>query len=145
MPTQRLLSNSEIADFLLRHPIEAARVAETKTAIATGIYDWANFVLNQLPGRPLLIPPWGTQVADSSYGNVIVFFGQGDGQLRIVGWTEYQPDINKAPYVPPPHTCNDGSSPTFGICPEDFNFLYVIGFGLAAYVGYQLFFAKKHA
>lgn len=72
---QRLLTSWEEADFLLRHPIEAARVAETKTFMWTVGYDqiltppeWYQFDINIG-----LIPPAGDEVIDSTYGRVLIF------------------------------------------------------------------------
>jgi hypothetical protein len=135
MAAQRLLTASEIAGFMVRHPIESVRITETHQAILAGVYDW----LEELPG---MIPPWGTQIDDSSFGAVTVYFGT-DGTPYFNAFTGPNADINKPAYVPPPFKCKNGSDPVFGVCAEDFNFLYVIGAGLLAFVGYQMFFAKK--
>lgn len=72
---QRLLTLSEEADFLSRHTIEAARVAETKAFLVVGSYDqilsppaWYQYDINIG-----LIPPVGDEVDDSAYGRVIIF------------------------------------------------------------------------
>jgi hypothetical protein len=93
-----------------------------------------------------MIPPWGTQVADSTYGNVTIYFGA-DGTLYVSGFTDTIGDINKPAYVAPPFKCKDGSDPApiIGTCPEDFNVLYLAAAAAAVFVGYQVFFAKKHS
>jgi len=141
MSTQRLLTNTEMAGFFLRHPLEAEYVAKTRLALAAGLYEWTQTYPDWFFG---MIPPWGTQVADSTYGNVTIFFGA-DGTLYVSGFTPDNADINKPAYVPPPFTCKNGSDAILGVCPEDFNFIYWIGGAVAVYIGYQLFFAKKQA
>ena len=94
----RAMTNSEIAGFMLRHPIEADYIAATKIAISTGVYNW----VDSWPG---VIPPWGTQVNDSTYGVVTIFFGQGDGVLHMTADSPVLADINKPAYVPPPQIC----------------------------------------
>jgi hypothetical protein len=129
MSTQRLLSTSESAGFFLRHPIVAEQVAKTRLALAAGVYDWTQ----TLPQWFFeMIPPWGTQVDDSSYGQVTVYFGT-DGTLYLSGWTPDNADINKPAYVPPPVKCKDGSDPILGICPSDFDLTPIlIGLGIVA-------------
>ena len=141
MPTQRLLTTSEMAGFFIRHPLEAEYVAKTRLALAAGVYDWTQSVPSWYFG---MIPPWGTQVDDSTYGNVTIYFGA-DGTLYVSGWTAENADINKPAYTSPPVKCQNGSDPIFGICAEDFNFVYWILGGAAVYIGYQMFFAKKRA
>jgi hypothetical protein len=139
--TQRLLTAWEMTSFLARHPIEAAEIAETKTAILTGLYDWTQ-------GLPGMIPPWGQQVTDSYYDLVTVYFGT-DGTLYLSGWSEPIGDVNKPAYVPPVVKCKNGQDPILGVCPEDLTAplgtLALFGVGLAVFVGYQMFFAKKRA
>lgn len=139
MSTQRLLTTGEMAGFFIRHPLEAEYVAKTRLALAAGLYDWTQTFPDWFFG---MIPPWGTQVADSTYGNVLIYFGA-DGTLYVSGWTDPLTDINKPAYVPPPVKCKDGSDPIFGVCKEDFNVLYWIAGGVAVYIGYQMFFANK--
>jgi hypothetical protein len=129
MAIQRLLTATESASFYLRHPIIAEQIAKTKLAIETGVYDWTQ----TLPQWFFeMIPPWGTQVADSSYGNVTVYFGT-DGTLYLSGWTAENADINKPAYTPPPVKCKDGSDPILGICPSDFSLTPIlIALGLVA-------------
>jgi len=140
---QRLLTNLETAGFLLRHPLEADYIAKTKIAIATGVYDWSQVLPSWFLG---LIPPWGTQVDDSSYGTVTIFFGT-DGTLYLSGFTAPLADINKPAYVPPPVKCSDGSDPVLGVCLSDLNkgldVVTWFGLGLVVFVGYQMFFAKN--
>lgn len=141
MPTQRLLTTMETAGFLVRHPLEAEYIGKTKLAIAAGAYDWAQTLPSWFFG---LIPPWGTQVEDSTFGTVTVYFGT-DGTLYLSGFSPDLADINKPAYVPPVVKCNDGTDPVLGICLDDLNFgmnlVYLAGAALAVYVGYQVFFA----
>lgn len=139
MATQRLLTGTEQASFFARHPLVFEYVAKTKIAIAAGLYDWTQTFPDWFFG---MIPPWGMQVPDSYYGNVVVFFGS-DGELYVSGFTDTIGDINKPAYVPPPVKCKDGSDPVLGICGEDFNFLYWIAGAAVVFVGYQAFFANK--
>lgn len=66
------LSYFQVGAFLARHPAVGAQVAETKTAILAGLYDWGYNPATQwrIPG---VIPPWGLQVEDSEFGRVTVF------------------------------------------------------------------------
>lgn len=143
MPTQRLLTATEQAGFFARHPLEFEYVAKTKIALAAGVYDWTQTLPDWFFG---MIPPWGTQVADSTYGNVTIFFGA-DGTLYVSGFTDTIGDINKPAYTPPPVLCKDGSSPVLGVCPEDLDFtknlVYLAGAGIAVFIGYQAFFANR--
>ena len=129
MAVQRLLTTSESAGFFLRHPIVAEQIAKTRLALAAGVYDWTQ----ALPQWFFeMIPPWGTQVDDSTYGNVTVYFGT-DGTLYLSGWTPDNADINKPAYIPPPVKCKDGTDPIFGICRSDFDITPIlIGLGLLA-------------
>ena len=142
---QRLLTNSETAGFLVRHPITAEQIAKTKIAIETGVYDWTQTLPSWFFA---MIPPWGTQVEDSVYGTVTVFFGT-DGTLYLSGWSDTLADVNKPAYVPPPHLCKNGAEAILGICPEDLakplDAVTWIGIGVAAYFGYQMFFANKRS
>lgn len=130
--TPTALTDWDIAALLTRHPLEADYIAKTKLAIASGTYDWAQTLPDWFFG---LIPPWGTQFEDSTWGTVTVFFDT-KGVLRVTGYSPVAGDINKPGYVPPPHKCKDGSDPSIvGTCPEDFNILYwVLGLGLVAVV-----------
>jgi hypothetical protein len=129
MSTQRLLTATESAGFMLRHPITAEQIAKTKLAIETGVYDWTQTLPSWFFA---MIPPWGMQVADSTYGNVTVYFGT-DGTLYLSGWTADNADINKPAYIPPPVKCKDGTDPIFGICPSDFSLTPIlIALGLVA-------------
>jgi hypothetical protein len=139
MATQRLLTASEMAGFFLRHPLEADYVAKTKLALVAGVYDWSQTLPSWFLG---LIPPWGTQVQDDTYGNVTIFFGA-DGTLYVSGFSQDIADINKPAYVAPPVKCKDGSDPVLGMCAEDFSIFYLTGAAVLVYVGYQMFFAKK--
>ncbi len=141
MPTQRLLTNTETAGFLLRHPLVAEYIGKTKLAIVSGVYDWTQSLPDWFFG---MIPPWGMQVEDSTYGNVVVYFGP-DGTLYLSAYTDVIAGIDDPRYIPPPHKCKDGSDAVLGFCPEDFDLsgLYLVGFAVAAFVGYQMFFAKK--
>lgn len=140
---QRLLTNSETAGFLVRHPLEAEYIAKTKIAIETGVYPWTQKLPDWFFG---LIPPWGQQVQDSVYGLVTIFFGT-DGTLYLSGFTAPLSDINKPAYVPPPVLCSDGSAPVLGVCLSDLNkgldVVTWFGLGLVVFVGYQMFFARK--
>lgn len=137
---QRLLTNSEMADFMLRHPLEAENILQTKALIATGAYDWSQWI----PGT---IPPWGAQIQDDKYGLVTVFLSQVDSEVYLSGNSMPAGDINKPAYVPPPVLCNDGSSPVLGICAGDvkhaLDSAVLIAVGLGVFVGYQMLFAKK--
>jgi hypothetical protein len=141
MPTQRLLTATEQAGFFARHPLEFEYVAKTKIALAAGVYDWTQTLPDWFFG---MIPPWGTQVADSTYGNVTIFFGA-DGTLYVSGFTDTLGDINKPAYVPPIVKCSDGSDPVFGICMPDLKFgenlVFLAGAAAAVYIGYQVLFA----
>jgi hypothetical protein len=71
----RLLTFGEQAQFLSRHPIVAARVAETKAFLLAGRYDqildppaWYEIDVNIG-----LIPPVGIEVDDSVFQRVIVY------------------------------------------------------------------------
>lgn len=143
---QRLLTNSEVGGLLLRHPILAENVLQTKAAIATGVYDFDYNPATEwrIPG---IIPPWGTTVEDSQFGHVVVFIGR-DGTFY------YNANVSgqvAAAVDNPDYTSPFG--PVFGPGgilpnPEDIladtkNILYLVGFGLLAFVGYQTFFAKK--
>jgi hypothetical protein len=140
---QRLLTTGEMAGFLVRHPLVAEYIAKTKLAIETGVYDWTQKLPDWFFG---MIPPWGMQVQDTSYGLVTVFFGT-DGTLYLSGFTAPIGDINKPRYEPPPVLCSDGSEPVLGVCLSDLSkgldVVTWFGIGLAVFVGYQMFFAKK--
>ena len=140
---QRLLTTSEMAGFFARHPLDAEYVAKTKLAIAAGAYDWLETLPSWFAG---LIPPWGMQETDSTYGTVTIYFGT-DGTLYMSGWSQPAGDINKAPYVPPPFICKNGQPAVLGICAEDLvkplDAVTWIGIGVAAYFGYQMFFASR--
>jgi hypothetical protein len=135
MSEPRQLTALETSYFLLAHPLIAEQIAKTKVAIETGVYDFTQTLPSWFFA---MIPPWGTQVQDSDYGLVTVYFGT-DGTLYLASDSPPLADINKPAYVPPPVKCKDGSDSTLGVCPEDFNFLYVVGFGVLAYVGYRIF------
>jgi hypothetical protein len=141
MPAQRFLTTLETTDFLLRHPLEADYIAKTKIAIATGVYDWSQTLPDWFLG---LIPPWGTQVDDSSYGTVTIFFDV-NGTLLLSGWTTPLADINKPRYVAQPFKCKDGSDPSvIGTCPEDFNILYwIFGVGVLLLIGFAVVEYRK--
>lgn len=141
MPDPRQLTTFETADFLSRHPEEAYQIGKTKLAIEAGVYDWTQKAPDWFFA---MVPPWGMQVIDVLYGVVTVFFGT-DGTLYLTAYTQPLADISKPAYVPPPATCKDGSDAVFGVCPEDFNFMYLVGAGVLVYVGYQMFFAKTRA
>jgi len=147
VPTQRLLTDSEIAGFLLRHPIVAENVFQTKAAIAAGLYDWNYNPAEQwrIPGT---IPPWGMQQDDSTYGMVTIFPAR-DGRILYSGFTQELPAVNLPDYESP-------TGPIFGPggilpYPEDIlagaqkavSIAWLVGAGLAVYFGYQMFFAKK--
>jgi hypothetical protein len=141
MSEPRQLTALETTYFLLSHPLIAEQITKTKVAIETGVYDWTQTLPSWFFA---MIPPWGTQVQDSDYGTVTVYFGT-DGTLYLTANSPVLADINKPAYVPPPVKCKDGSDSILGVCPEDFSFAYVIGFGLLAYVGYQILSKKKAA
>jgi len=101
---QQLLNDSQIADFLSRHPTTALQVAATETAIATVGYDqinsppsWYEFDVNLG-----LIPTWGVSVNDSVYGNVIIFPGA-DGTMYYNGFVPAGIDttVNNPAFVSP--------------------------------------------
>jgi len=140
---QRLLTTSEMAGFFLRHPLVAEYVAKTKLAIASGAYDWLETLPSWFAG---LIPPWGMQQDDSTYGTVTIYFGT-DGTLYMSGWSQPAGDINKPAYEPPPFICKNGQPAILGLCAEDLakplDAVTWIGIAVAAYFGYQMFFAKS--
>jgi hypothetical protein len=141
MPMQRLLTSWEIAEFFLRHPLIADYVAKTKLFIASGTYQWSQTLPDWFLG---LIPPWGTQVADSTFGNVTIYFGT-DGTLYVSGFTAANTDINKPLPATVPFTCKDGSAPlpVLGTCPEDFNILYwIAGAGVLAFIVFLVYEAR---
>lgn len=121
MSDARQLTNWEIAGLFTRHPLQADYVAKTKLALASGTYDWAQTLPSWFFG---LIPPWGEQFEDSTYGTVTIFFGA-DGTLYVTAYSPTLTDVNKPAYTPPPHTCKDGKPLSIlGTCPEDFNIIY---------------------
>jgi hypothetical protein len=102
---QRLLTTTEIADFLARHPLIALQVAETKAAVAALGFDqiysppsWYEIDV-RIPG---LILPNGICVVDSAYGNVVIapnatgtlyynaFVDAGHCAAAQQDWTGYQ-------------------------------------------------------
>jgi hypothetical protein len=127
MSQQRLLTYVERADFLVRHPMVATQVSETKSAIVIGIYDWDYNPAEQwkIPG---IIAPWGMQVDDSVYGIVTIFPAR-NGEIYFSGFSEYLPAINNPEYVSPPAACRDGRASILGICPEDFQIPWMLIIG----------------
>jgi hypothetical protein len=106
--TQRLLTTTEIADFLARHPLIALQVAATNAAVATLGYDqiytppaWYEIDV-RIPG---LIQPNGICIPDSTYGNVLIapsangtlyynaFVDSGACGAAQQDWTGYQPPV----------------------------------------------------
>lgn len=144
MAIQRELTNWEIAEFLTRHPLEADYIAKTKLALASGTYDWARSLPQWFFG---LIPPWGTTVEDTTYGHTVIFFGS-DSTLHVSGFVpdtfDTEEAMSKPDYVPPAHTCKDGSPTSIiGTCPEDFNILYwIAGAGVLALVAFIVYEAR---
>lgn len=124
---QRFLTTSEIAGFLFRHPLVAENVAQTKTAIIAGLYDWNyNPALEwRVPGT---IAPWGMQVDDDTYGAVTIFPAR-NGEILFSGYTHSLPVINNPDYVSPPVPCKNGMTPVLGICPEDFQIPWTLIIG----------------
>jgi len=147
VPTQRLLTDSEISSFLRRHPIVAENVISTKAAIAIGLYDWDYNPAEQwrIPG---IIPPWGMQQDDSSFGMVTIFPAR-DGRILYSAFTQELAPIDQPAYESPtgPIFGEGGIFPSYedilGGAQTAVNVAWLVGFGLAAYVGYQMFFAKK--
>jgi hypothetical protein len=138
---QRLLTGTEITGFLFRHPIVAENVAQTKVLIASGLYDF-DYNPNTEWRIPGTIPPWGMQVADSTYGTVTIF--PRPDTFYYSGFTANLPAINKPDYQAPLGPCPDGSIDIAGVCvPKPPSLLTLGVIGLAAFVGYQTFFAKK--
>lgn len=100
---QRLLTRTEQASFLAWHPVVAAMVAETKTAIILGQYDW-NYYDNynwelRFPG---IIEPIGMQVQDGSYGLVTIQPAR-NGEIYFSGWSDHDLGTNKPYYESPPN------------------------------------------
>lgn len=105
---QRLLTASEEADFLIRHPGEAARVAETKAFLLTVGYDqiltppeWYQFDFTIG-----LIPPSGDVINDDTYGRVVIFPAV-NGNIYFnanvpsnIGTTIGQPQVPGSPGAP---------------------------------------------
>lgn len=102
MTMQRLLTRTEQASFMARHPVVATMVAETKTAIVLGQYDW-NYYDNynwelKFPG---IIEPIGIQVQDNSYGLVTIQPAR-DGEIYFSGWSDHDLGTGKGHYESPP-------------------------------------------
>jgi hypothetical protein len=92
----RELTPLEQSTFLARHPLVATWVSETQVLLTTGTYDW--FTVNYPPG---VIPSWGMQVDDSTFGKVTIF-PAADGRIRFSGWQTITGDINNPPPIPEP-------------------------------------------
>jgi len=111
---QRLLSYSEIAGLLARHPIVAARVAETKATMLAGLYDFNYYDLGPWVWRlkfPGIIEPIGMEVEDSTYGRVLIQPAP-DGEIYFSGWIGVDlgtdtPTEGEGAYVPPEPPCGD--------------------------------------
>lgn len=102
----RLLTNFEIAAFLARHPLTAARVTATKAAILIGAYDfdiyttdaesWGILVV-KFPG---IIEPRGIQAEDSVFG--LVTIQPAPSGMYFSGFSPAIGDIDKPDYDPQP-------------------------------------------
>ncbi len=115
-PRQRLMTFSEQAGFLARHPIVATEVTETKAAILAGLYDWNYYDHVYQPGTwefkfPGIIEPIGMQVEDSVYGLVTIEPAR-NGEIYFSAYTgvDLNTDIEttgEGSYQPPPPACGD--------------------------------------
>ncbi len=85
---QRLLTTTEIQDFLTRNPQVAS---------------WN-------------IPAWGMSVEDPVYGNVVVFQGA-DGNWYYSGWTTVSPSVINAPVYESGVGITAFGSPSAGAAP----------------------------
>lgn len=110
----RPMTSGEIANFLFRHPVVAARIAETEAIMNVGRYDWD---YNPATGWPFpgLIPPWGLQVDDSSYGLVTVFPAR-DGSWRYTAFSAVDLGADKPGYISPKGPCPAGTAEIAGLC-----------------------------
>lgn len=105
MSQQRLLTSSEIFEFLSRHPLIDLKVEATKLAMALIGYDqlntppaWYEFDLDIG-----LIGPSGIAVDDEKYGTVVIQPAP-NGNIYFSGWTTVRPNIiNLPPYESPPN------------------------------------------
>lgn len=98
--TPRSLTDSEINSFLLRHPIVAAEIAETKSVQAAGLYDYDYNPAEEwlIPG---VIPPWGLQVDDDQFSTVTIFPAR-DGTWHYSGYSPEIASIDQPGYESPP-------------------------------------------
>lgn len=126
---QRFLTNYEIADFMARHPVVAAQVIATKSAMVLIGYDqlatppeWYEVDVNIG-----LIGPSGISVPDSKYGNVVIQPAP-NGEMYFSGWTTVRPNVIDAPAYESP----TGNNPTNMF--KDVENLLIMGFaGLLLY------------
>lgn len=129
------MNGVQISSFLIRHPLVAENVAQTKLVILSGLYDWDyNPALQwRVPGT---IPPWGLQVYDSVYKTVTIFPAR-DGTMYYTAETGVDLGADKPDYVSPPVACRNGEMPVLGVCSEDLAIpwaLIAVGVGVALYL-----------
>lgn len=132
MALGRPLTASETALFLSKHPVTAARVAETKVAMLSGFYDFDYYDhINTTLLFPGVIEPRGLQIEDGTYG--LVTIQPAPGGIFFTGWSEVMGDAEKENHV---------SIPAEGNIAEDIKHGLLVA-GLVVGVGFALASKRK--